>query len=93
MRAWNTSSTSISVKWDEVPVEKQHGEIINYTVSYWVTEEDAQEAKSVASSIPEVELKNLVKYTYYNISVSAATVKGYGPASIPYKVRTDEDSK
>jgi len=60
VRAWNTSSTSILVKSDEVPVQKQHGEITNYTVSYWVTEEDAQEAKSVASLKHEVELKNLV---------------------------------
>ena len=41
----------------------------------------------------EVELKNLVKYKIYSISVSAATVKGDGPASDPVHVRTDEDSK
>ena len=92
VRASNTSSTSISVKWDKVPVKKQHGEIINYKVSYWVTEGDGRR-ESVTSSIREVELKKLVKYTYYNISVSARTIKGYGPASNPYEVRTDEDSK
>ena len=93
VRAWNTSSTSISVKWDEVPVDKQHGEILRYTVRYWMTEEDAPGAKAVISSIREVELKNLVKYKYYSTSVSAATVKGDGPASDPVHVRTDEDSK
>ena len=93
VRAWNTSSTSILVKWDEVPVDKQHGEILRYAVSYWVTEEGSHGAKLFSSSTREVELLDLAKYAYYSIIVSAATVKGDGPASIPVHVRTDEDSK
>ena len=39
------------------------------------------------------ELNGLDKYTFYDIKVLAATNEGNGPASIPIKVQTDEDSE
>ena len=32
VQGYNTSSTSIRVTWKEVPEDKQHGDIISYTV-------------------------------------------------------------
>ena len=90
----NSSSTSISVKWDEVPAEKQNGEILNYTVMYGKTGGgEAEKRKQVNSPSRNVQLTNLAKYTSYSIRVLAATVKGDGPPSNPIQVRTDEDSK
>ena len=76
-----------------MPVDKQHGDIKHYMVTYQKTEGGDKLTKIVNAPTREVKLTVLGKYTYYSISVSAATVKGYGPASPPIKVRTDEDSK
>ncbi|XP_068726145.1 protein sidekick-1-like [Montipora capricornis] len=84
----NTSSTTILVEWDEVPIEKQHGEIIGYTVIYWRTN-DPKKEKHVQEL--EATLQGLVKYTDYNIEVLASTIKGRGPPSHLITVRTDQD--
>ena len=89
----NTSSTTILVEWDEVPIERQHGEIISYTVIYWRTKDarKGQEEKHVQEL--EATLQGLEKYTDYNIEVLASTIKGRGPSSHLITVRTDQDSK
>jgi len=92
VRGQNTSSTSILVQWDAVPEDKQHGEIKHYTVIYQKKEGDEQ-PQPVDSPDKSVVLEMLDKYTEYSIRVSAATIKGSGPLSIPIVVRTDEDSK
>ena len=94
MHGDNTSSTEILVQWDEVPADKQNGEILHYTVIYRKTKGgEAEKRKQVRSPTQNVQLTNLAEYTYYSIKVSAATVKGDGPPSEPIQVRTDEDSK
>ena len=87
---YNTSSTSINVTWNEVPKDKQHGDIIRYTVMYNKTTNVIN--KSVVSE-KFYELKGVDKYTIYDIKVLAATRIGDGPASDPIKVQTDEDSE
>ena len=89
----HTSSTSISVRWGEVPADKQHGNIVNYTVIYKDSEGGAEMKKGVDSPARETELTNLARYTEYSIKVLAATVKGDGPPSEAIIVRTDEDGK
>ena len=93
MRGQFTSSTGILVQWDKVPEDKQHGEIKHYMVTYHMTEGGDNLTNIVNAPTQEAKLTELAKYTYYSIRVSADTVKGYGPASIPIHVRTDEDSK
>ena len=93
VRGHFTSSTEIFIQWDEVPVAKRHGDIKSYMVTYQKTEGGEEKTATVNSPTREVKLAGLGKYSYYSIRVSAATVKGYGPASPPIKVRTDEDSK
>ena len=89
------SSTSVLVQWDIVPIDKQHGEIVSYTVFYWETEKGQQETNEtrVPSSRREETLSGLVEYTYYSIQVLASTIKGGGPRSPVRVVQTDEDSK
>ena len=93
MRGQFTNSTGILVQWGKVPVDKQHGEIKHYMVTYQKTEGGDKLIKIVNAPTKEATLTELAKYTFYSIRVSAATVKGYGPASNATDVRTDEDSK
>ena len=93
MTGYNTSSTSINVTWNEVPEDKQHGDIIRYTVMYNKTTNVINKSEVTQISEKIVELKGLDKYTIYDIKVLAATKIGDGPASDPIKVQTDEDSK
>ena len=85
------SSTEILVQWDEVPEDKQNGEILQYTVLYRKTGGGEQKTSRVNSR--SVKLTGLAKYTVYSITVVAATIKGDGPASSAVTVRTNEDSK
>ena len=87
---YNISSTSINVTWNEVPEDKQHGDIIRYTVMYNKTTNVINKSEVTEKFF---ELKVLDKYTIYDIKVLAATRKGDGPASDPIKVQTDEDSE
>ena len=50
-------------------------------------------SKRVGSPKHSVELKGLKRYAKYNIQVSAATVKGDGPASVPITVGTKQGSE
>ena len=93
MTGYNTSSTSINVTWNEVPKDKQHGDIILYTVMYNKTTNVINKSEVTPISGKFFELKGLDKYAIYDIKVLAATNIGYGPASDPIKVQTDEDSE
>ena len=80
--------------WDEVPVDKQNGIITGYTITYQSQTENGNGNVRVGANELEKELMNLREYVNYNITVSASTVKGDGPASDPViVVRTDQDGK
>ena len=93
VRGHNTSFTSILVTWDEVPANKQRGNIRYYTVIYKATHGGAEMSKRVDAPKRSVELKGLKRYAKYSIQVSAATVKGDGPASVPITVSTEQGSE
>ena len=94
VQGYNTSSTSIRVTWKEVPEDKQHGDIISYTVMYKRTTNVTYKSVEVTPiSGKFAELNGLDEYTFYDIKVLAATNVGNGPASNPIKVQTDEDSE
>lgn len=93
VRAKSLSSTTISVQWNEVPTERQHGEIISYTVFYWKTDERSQGEKNKSVLENQVQLSDLGKYTKYSIEVRASTIKGGGPRSNVITVRTNQDSE
>ncbi|CAH3030418.1 unnamed protein product, partial [Porites evermanni] len=92
VRANFTSSTSILVKWDEVPKDKRHGRIRYYTV-IWKRAQgaDPPETRTVDAPMKQFELTYLAKYAEYSIQVLAASRIGKGPPSIPIVQRTDED--
>ena len=88
----NTSSTSISVSWEEVQAELQNGIITGYNITYQSqTENDNGFVKAGPKDL-QANLTGLKEFVKYNISVVAFTVKGDGPPSV-IVVRTDEDGK
>ena len=92
MTGQNTSSTSISVSWEEVQAELQNGIITGYTITYQSLTENDNGFVQAGPDDRQAILTGLKEFVDYNISVVAFTVKGDGPPSI-IVVRTDEDSK
>ena len=89
----NTSSTSIWVNWDTVPVADQNGIILSYTVTYTALTGGIPRTAVVGAPTTHVTLRSLEEYTNYSIFVFASTMKGDGNASAPIIVTTDQDSK
>ena len=93
VQGYNTSSTSINVTWNEVLEEKQHGDIIRYTIMLKKMGSVTYKSVKVPPKRGNFELRRLNRFTFYDIKVSASTRVGNGPASNPIKVQTDEDGK
>ena len=92
MTGQNTSSTSISVSWEEMQAELRNGIITGYTITYQSLTENDNGFVQAGPDDRQAILTGLKEFVDYNISVVAFTVKGDGPPSI-IVVRTDEDSK
>ena len=89
----NTSSTSIWVDWDIVPVTDQNGIILTYTVTYKALPDETAQSTVVIAPTTQANLTGLIKYRNYSITVFSSTAKGDGNVSEPIIVITDEDSK
>ena len=89
----NTSSTSILVQWDQVPVADRNGVILTYTVTFMAFSDGSEQTRNVTAPTTNATLMSLNKYTNYSITVFASTSKGGGNKSAPIIVTTDEDSK
>ena len=89
----NSSSTSIWVDWETVPIADQNGIILTYTVTYRALPAGIPHTAKVRAPSTQVTLTGLKKYTNYSILVFASTLKGDGNASHQIIVTTDEDSK
>ena len=92
MRGQNTSSTSISVSWEEVQTDLQNGIITGYNITYQSLTENDNGFVEAGRNDRQANLTGLKEFVEYNISVVAFTVKGDGPPSV-IVVRTDQDSK
>jgi len=86
VNAHNSSSTSILVIWDEVPVQQQNGIITGYTITYQSQTEIHNGSVPAGPSDRQKNITNLKEYVLYNITVFASTVKGDGPHSTPVLV-------
>ena len=100
LRLVDTTSTSILVKWDEVPSVDKNGIILSYTVKYQAVgddnvtlEEGPVNTTTVGVLALQANLSGLIKNQRYNISVLATTIKGDGPYSDPITEITNQDSK
>lgn len=92
------SSTSIVVRWNEVPPINQNGEIVGYDLIYEPLETfSGSIGQTLVNGLPAsslgLTLSGLEEYVIYNISVRASTQVGPGPFSVPITIVTDETSK
>ena len=92
VRGHNTSSTSISVWWEEVQTDLQNGIIAGYNITYESQTENDNGVVLAGPNDRQANLTVLKEFVKYNISVVAFTVKGDGPPSV-IVVGTDQDSK
>ena len=85
------SSTSLLVTWDHPPAPDRNGVITNYTVNRQTGSEiiTIEPASNDTSQL----LEGLVPFTEYNISVAGNTSAGQGEFSVPFTVRTLNDSE
>ena len=81
----STSSTSILVQWDQVPLPYQNGVILHYTVTYRLYYNGLfPQTVIVAAPTNQTTLTGLNQSTLYSIAVSASTRKGGGPFTYIY---------
>ena len=90
--AQNSSSSTVFVTWDDVPLDHQNGIITGYRV-YIRKQESVGEWLADDTSIKQWSKSGLEFWTLYNITVSAKTSAGEGVQSAIVEVRTDEDGK
>jgi len=94
VKGHNSSSTSILVTWDTVPVEQQNGIITVYTITYQSQTGNHNGSVPAGSFDRQKNITGLKENVFYNITVFASTVKGDGPHSTPVLlVKTDQDSE
>ena len=72
-------------------MRKRKGIIVSYKVEY--TKVTNNNTASEVVSTQSLRIQGLEQNTEYSIRVSAATVKGFGPASEPITVTTDQGGK
>ena len=89
----NTSSTSIWVDWDNVPLADQNGIILTYTVTYKELPNGSLKRAIVSAPATQASLNGLKKYRKYGITVFASNTQGDGSISLPIIVITDEDGE
>lgn len=89
----DTTSTSLFVKWSEVPDADKNGIIISYTVSYQAIGSLLVENTTVYAPTREANLTGLIKNMNYSVRVLASTVKGDGNYSDPDVFLTNQDGE
>ncbi|XP_022795623.1 uncharacterized protein LOC111334195 isoform X1 [Stylophora pistillata] len=90
---FKSSSTSLFVEWKHIPPQHWNGILLGYNISYFPKGiYEAVSHQIVHSSRTSTTLKNLKKFTWYNIGVAGYTSKGQGPLPPqPLVIRTSED--
>ncbi|XP_022795633.1 uncharacterized protein LOC111334203 [Stylophora pistillata] len=89
----NSTSTSLFIHWRPVPVNHQNGVILGYRILYKKSRSSQEmlRTRNVSAESTTVELKNLSKYTEYDVTILAYTSKGNGVRAKFFTVSTRED--
>ena len=81
--------SSIFVTWGKVPEGKRQGRILKYRVNFKSGTTNQTESQERNAQTQYLKILGLEEYSNYTITVAAATIKGYGPASQPVVVTPD----
>ena len=91
IRAYNSSSTSLLIKWSHLSFEHFQGEPIGYNITHQSMDvEGGIHFVQVNHTTNTTTLSSLAIYTTYVINVSAVSSGGRGPANMA-KARTDAE--
>ena len=80
LRIGHSLPTKAELSWSPVPVEKQNGVIIGYTVEF-MGPDSPREIQVKESNATSVEIPGLRPFTSYTFNISAMTKAGTGPAT------------
>ena len=85
-----TSSSTITVVWGEVPCVHQNGAITRYSVQYGVEGSGSTQMLTVnGATVNEATISGLMSSTNYSIQVAAVNSAGTGEYSDPITAMTD----
>ena len=91
--AYNSSFSSLLVRWSHLPEKYFRGQPVGYNIVYNpVDSESNMNFVSLNHKTNTTTLTNLTVYTMYVINVSAVSSGGIGPANT-VKARTDADGR
>ena len=76
--AYNTSSTSLVVKWSHVPKQYVRGEPFGYIIYYASLLDSVVHSATVNFMTNTTTLRKLYVYTYYVITIAAVSSGGEG---------------
>ena len=98
LAGYNTSSTSIAIRWGEIPSTFVHGYLLGHQISYEQISgemDDSQTAVTVDTSPYDrnKSLSGLQVYTKYCVRLAGRTRIGTGKKSECKNITTDEESK
>ncbi|KAK2556836.1 Cell adhesion molecule Dscam2, partial [Acropora cervicornis] len=91
LKAWNLSSTSLSIQWTPIPFGERNGRFLGYIVELKPAE--GREGERVMKSFTihtNTTVTGLKKYFKYKVEVRGLTQRGEGPIKA-VTVQTDED--
>lgn len=92
----NTSSTSLQIDWSHLPHKCIHGDVQEYFVMLYESEEQPpvyNNNRTADATDILLELSSLKSYWNYSAVLYAGNQVGYGPPSNIVWAMTDEDSK
>ncbi|CAH3198822.1 unnamed protein product, partial [Porites evermanni] len=90
MQVFSPHSTSLYVSWNEVPDAYKNGIIRGYKVYYIEVKNGSSVTENLPSGQRWLRIDGLRKYTLYNVTVLAYTVKGDGVVTSK-EHKTDQD--
>ena len=85
------NSTSVSVKWEAVPLGSQNGIITTYTVYFRDEGNKETDTKNVSFPALNATVNGLRQKAEYSFWILASTIKGKGPPSGEQKETTKGD--
>ena len=86
------SSTSLQVAWTPPPKDQVNGILLGYNVTYKKAGETTANEQYINTTLNFTVLNGLEKFTVYEVTVSAFTKVGRGPAG-NVNASTDQDGK
>lgn len=86
------SSTSLRVAWTLLPSDQVNGILLGYNVTFKKAGETSASEQYINTTLNSTVLRGLEKFTVYEVTVSAFTKVGPGPAA-NINASTDQDGK